>query len=577
LSDWIGKTVSKVIIQERLDRGSMAEVYLGHHTTLNRDMVVKILYAHLSEDPHVLQRFRNEAQAVATLRHPNIVRVFDFDTVDGRPYIVMELLEGLSLAAYLNSLRLKSLSIPRTMVSRLVFRLADALDYAHSEGVLHRDIKPANVMLRNGSQGIAAGQPLPSDVEPVLTDFGLARLSFSPDRTAPGLVMGTPAYMSPEQVEGGDIDERADIYSLGVMAYEMLSGHLPFGSAMDSAASMMYMQVYTPAPPIPEAGPELQAVIDCALAKEAGKRYESAGAFALALGQACSSEATTRPMAHKFKPPRWSIAAAIALPIITLAVILGLQSAPGEQAASASTGDPVTSEIQNAGTIATREPGTFPTTASEPTTLPTLEIDPRAGLDLSAPDFKDAFDGENYWGIYDEAGSAAYSISAGVLTGVDYTPEERYTWWTMTAQQSGNVYVEVSATNGDCMGKDSVGLALRVDQDNARSGYSYEVSCDGHWRFRRHHHDASPRVLVDWAPSTHILQGLGATNRVAVLGYQGRFVFFVNGQQVGTYTEDNYQYSYGVFALFVRASLTYDLTASFDDFSYWHLRASPWG
>jgi serine/threonine protein kinase len=577
LSDWIGKTVSKVIIQERLDRGSMAEVYLGHHTTLNQDMVVKILYAHLSEDPHVLQRFRNEAQAVATLRHPNIVRVFDFDTVDGRPYIVMELLEGLSLAAYLNSLRLKSLRIPRNMVTRLILRLADALDYAHSEGVLHRDIKPANVMLRNGSQGIAAGQPLPSDVEPVLTDFGLARLSFSPDRTAPGMVMGTPAYMSPEQVEGGDIDERADIYSLGVMAYEMLSGHLPFGSAMDSAASMMYMQVYTPAPPIPEAGQEVQAVIDCALAKEAGKRYESAGAFAVALGQACSSEATTRPMPRKFKLPRWSIAAAIALPIITLAVILGLQSDPESQAAPAATSEQELTQTHIAESIVTREPGTFPTVANQPTTPPTLEIDPRAGLDLSDPDFNDAFDGENYWGTYNEPGSAAYSVGAGSLTGVDYIPEERYTWWTMTAQQSGNVYVEVSATNGDCMGKDSTGLALRVNPDNARAGYSYEVSCDGHWRFRRHHQDASPRVLVDWAPSVHILQGLGATNRLSVLGYQGHFVFYVNGQQVGTYTEENYQYSYGSFALFVRASLTYNLTASFDDFSYWHLRASPWG
>jgi serine/threonine protein kinase len=577
LTDWIGKTVSKVLIQERLDRGSMAEVYLGHHTTLNRAMVVKILYAHLSEDRHVLMRFRNEAQAVATLRHPNIVRVFDFDTIDGRPYIVMELIEGLSLAAYINSLRLKSLRIPRSMIARLIFRLADALDYAHSEGVLHRDIKPANVMLRNGSQGVVAGQLLPNDVEPVLTDFGLARLSFSPDRTAPGMVMGTPAYMSPEQVEGKDIDERADTYSLGVMAYEMLSGHLPFGSAMDSAPSIMYMQVYTPAPPIPEAGPELQAVIDRALVKEAEERYESAGAFATALGQACSSEATTRPMLPKFKLPRWSIAAAIAMPIITLAVILGLKSSPASQATPAASGGEVLAQTQTAGSIATREPGTFPTVAGQPTTLPTLEMDPRAVLDLSHPDFKDTFDGENYWGTYDEAGSAAYSVGGGSLAGVDYTPEERYTWWTMTAQQSGNVYVEVSATNGDCIGKDSVGLALRVDPDNARSGYSYEVSCDGHWRFRRHHKDASPRVLVDWSPSSHILQGFGATNRLAVLGYQGRFVFFVNGQQVGTYTEENYQYSYGSFALFVRASLTYDLIASFDDFSYWHLRASPWG
>ena len=147
----------------------------------------------------------------------------------------------------------------------------------------------------------------------------------------------------------------------------------------------------------------------------------------------------------------------------------------------------------------------------------------------------------------------------------------------MTAQQSGNVYVEVSGTNGDCAEKDSLGVALRVDQENARSGYSYEVSCDGHWRVRRHHHDAGPRVLVDWAPSHLIHQGHGATNRIGILGYQGRFVFYANGQQVGSYTENNYTYSYGSFAIFVRASVTYNLTASFYDFSFWHLRASPWG
>ena len=576
MSDWIGKTLSKVVIQERLDRGSMAEVYLGHHTTLNRAMVVKVLYAHLSEDPHVLQRFRNEAHAVATLRHPNIVRVFDFDTIDGRPYIVMELLEGLSLAAYINSLRLKSLRIPKPMIARLIFRLADALDYAHGEGVLHRDIKPANVMLRNGSQGIAAGHPLPHDVEPVLTDFGLARISFSPDRTAPGMVMGTPAYMSPEQVEGREIDERTDIYSLGVMAYEMLSGHLPFGSAMDSAASMMYMQVYTPAPPIPETGPIVQEVMDRVMSKEASGRYDTAREFAEALGKASTTEPATRPMSRKFKLPRWGLVAAIAVPIIALVAVLGFGSRLDQDPSPRAETELAVSETQISVPEATREPGTFPTVLGVSTLYPTLEVDPLASLNLSDPDFIDPFDGENYWGTYNDEGSAAYSVGAGSLTGVDYLPEEKYTWWTMTGQQSGNLYVEVNATNGDCAGNDSVGLALRVDPEDSRGGYSFEISCDGHWRFRRHHHDASPRVLVDWMPSPEILQGFGATNQLGVLAYQGRFVFYVNGQQVGTVIDSGYPYSYGAFALYVRASLTYNLTASFDNFGFWHLRASPW-
>jgi hypothetical protein len=366
------------------------------------------------------------------------------------------------------------------------------------------------------------------------------------------MFMGTPAYMSPEQVEGGEIDERTDIYSLGVMAYEMLAGHLPFGSAMDSAASMMYMQVYTPAPPIPDTGPGLLSVIDRVLEKEATKRYETAGEFATALGKACSSEASTRPTLRRLKLPRWVIAALVALPIVTLAVILGLRPKPPAVVKAQVRTEQSVAETSSAEPDPTLEPGTFATVMNEPTVFPTLEVDPRTALDLETPDFHDPFDGANYWGVYNEEDSAAYSVGAGALTGVDYLPEERYTWWSMTAQQSGNVYVEVSGTNGDCFGKDSLGLALRVDQETGRSGYSYEVSCDGHWRFRRHHRDASPRVLVDWAPSPQVLQGFGSTNRIGILAYQGRFVFYVNGQQIGSFTENNYTYSYGSFAIFVR-------------------------
>ena len=230
MRDWIGQTVSKVVIQERLGRGSMAEVYLGYHTTLERPMVVKLLYAHLTEDPQLKSRFHTEARAVATLRHPNIVRVFDFDSTDGRPYIVMELIEGISLETYLASLCEQGSTMPHAATLHILQRLAEALDYAHAEGVLHRDIKPGNIMLRNGGSRIKAGEPLPEGIQPVLTDFGLARISFAPEHTAPGTVMGTPAYMSPEQAEmsGLDIDTRSDIYSLGVLLYELLTGRTPF-------------------------------------------------------------------------------------------------------------------------------------------------------------------------------------------------------------------------------------------------------------------------------------------------------------------------------------------------------------
>ncbi len=196
-------------------------------------------------------------------------------------------------------------------------------------------------------------------------------------------------------------------------------------------------------------------------------------------------------------------------------------------------------------------------------------------MDRSQPNYEERFDPGSNWGTFDQGG-AAYQINQGVLLGTDYQPEERYTWWAIDTRQSGNLYAEVTTQNGDCMGRDSIGMSIRVDPESGRGGYSFEVSCDGAWRVRRHHLDGSPRDLVDWSPSQTINIGPGAINRLGMLGFGGRFVLFVNDSQVGTVTDEGYAYSFGTFALFVRASLTFDLQASFDDFEVWHLRAVPW-
>jgi serine/threonine protein kinase len=577
LRDWVGQVVSKVLIEKRLARGSMAEVYLGRHLTLNQPMVVKILYAHLSEDRELLMRFRTEAQAVATLHHPNIVRVFDFDSLDGRPYIIMELIDGISLETYLASLPAAGRRMPYAATIHIIGQLAEALDYAHAEGVLHRDIKPANVMLRNGGAKIRPGEPLPKDVQPVLTDFGLARLTFAPEHTAPGTVMGTPAYMSPEQVEGGSVDERSDIYALGVLAYEMLCGKRPFESQDDSAASTMYMQVHAQPPPLRGAGKHLQRVINRALAKDREERYPSSGQLASELEEAIRRDSAPRPWYARLQVPVRIWGSALAAIVLTVSTLLGLRGDRSAGAEPESTPRPM---ILAAGTekptALVEQPTSTPTTLPTPTPLPTLAADPRTRLDLDKPDISDDFDQGTTWSTYDLADRSAYRVEDGMLVGTDYEPEERYTWWSMDWRQSGNLYAEVSATNGDCLGKDSVGLAIRVDPESGMGGYSFELSCDGHWRLRRHHRDSSPRVLVDWSEASAIHTGLGAVNRLGVLAYLDRFVLYVNDQQVGTVIDPQYTYSFGAFALYVRASLTYSLQASFDDFTAWHIRAVPW-
>ncbi len=279
---WVGRTLSKVQIQQLIGRGGMADVYVGLHTTLNVPRAVKILHGHLTEDPDLQRRFLDEAKSVAALRHPNIVQVYDFDLVDGSPYIIMELLQGLPMSAYLKGLHQLGHSLTLDTVARLLDRIASALDYAHTQGIVHRDVKPANVILRQGATPLNPSIPLPPDSEPVLTDFGIARISGATTQTLTGTILGTPAYMSPEQVRGVAVDARSDNYSLGIMLYEMLAGVLPFDPEIDTTASVLYKQANVPPPPLANTSPQIQAVVDRALQKDREARFQKASDLAVA-------------------------------------------------------------------------------------------------------------------------------------------------------------------------------------------------------------------------------------------------------------------------------------------------------
>lgn len=338
MNGWVGRTLSKVRIERLLGRGGMAEIYLGTHSTLDRQVAIKILHAHLQDDDDLQRRFMAEAQAVAQLRHPNIVQVYDFDLADGRPYIVMELLQGTSLAKYLRGLHASGLTLPLDTICRLTDGIAAALDYAHARGVVHRDVKPANIMLRQGAQPVDPQVPLLPQVQPVLTDFGVARLTNATHQTATGTVLGTPAYMSPEQVRGETIDGRSDIYSLGIVVYEMLAGEPPFNSETTPAAVLM-KQLQDPPPPVPQATPAIQAVIDRALAKSPANRYPSAHELAEALraaSQAAVESAATRPLPParpvKQKRRNWSLWLALGLVGLFLCLATAATAALGVRA-----------------------------------------------------------------------------------------------------------------------------------------------------------------------------------------------------------------------------------------------------
>jgi hypothetical protein len=284
-----------------------------------------------------------------------------------------------------------------------------------------------------------------------------------------------------------------------------------------------------------------------------------------------------------------SILFVLALVYIAITTLGGEQEPASAVPASA---DMSLSETEEPGTEATQETQpTVPTRAAvdtdasptprrlvrppTPTVFTVTEDDPRAILDLSNPDRVDYFEDDQTWYLYD-SDNAMYWMEQGVLYGKDYQPEEKYVYWTFTNPQSGRVYAEVTATSGDCIHKDSVGMVIRVQKDKSPTGYALEFACDGSYRLRLHRGPTkSPQELIEWTTSEAINTGPFASNRLGLWGYDGKFYLFANGRMIDEYYDNDYPYTYGYFALYVRASDTFDLTATFDDFAFWHIPFIP--
>ncbi len=265
-------TLGRYEIEKELGRGAMGVVYLGRDPKINRMVAIKTMMLEEGSDggsvKEVKERFFREAESAGTLNHPNIVRIFDAGEENEVAYIAMELLDGQDLTKFCA----KASLLPIEKVLANVATVADALDYAHAQGIVHRDIKPANVMmLKDGSVRVA--------------DFGIARITAS-SKTATGTVMGTPSYMSPEQVAGKKVDGRADLWSLGVMLYELVTGEKPFKGG-EGIGTLLFQIANDPHPNVletnPALPPALKAVIDKGLSKNPDERYQRGSELAAAL------------------------------------------------------------------------------------------------------------------------------------------------------------------------------------------------------------------------------------------------------------------------------------------------------
>ena len=265
-----GSKLGRYQVTDQIGKGAAAHVFRAYDPDLNREVALKVLPVNHSGEVSFLGRFRQEAQAVARLSHPNIMPIFDFGEDKGFAYLVTRYLTGGTLHDRMGE---------RTDLSGALAYLspiAGAVDYAHREGVVHRDIKPSNVLLDD-------------DETPVLADFGIAVVLEAEARlTRDGLIMGTPAYISPEQVMGKAPDPRSDVYSLGVLLYEMLLGRPLFRTESQAATLLAHVHEPVELPEGPELGlyPRLKAVLLTALAKDPEDRYQTAGALAEALSLA---------------------------------------------------------------------------------------------------------------------------------------------------------------------------------------------------------------------------------------------------------------------------------------------------
>ena len=282
-----GTTLGPYRIVERLGRGGMAAVYKAYQPSLDRYVAIKVLPAHLADEPGFAERFRREARAVAKLEHPHILPVHDYGQEGERTYIAMRYVEGGTLKDLLG----KPLALP--LIVDLIGQIAEALDYAHEHGIIHRDVKPSNVLLDRGNWAL-------------LTDFGVARMVEATQQlTGTGVGVGTPAYMSPEQGQGKKVDRRSDVYSLGVVLYEMLTGRVPFEAETPLAVVWKHVNEPLPLPRSlnPETPGAFERVVLKAMAKEPGQRFETAMALGEAIARADADSAPTPIRTAKVQAP----------------------------------------------------------------------------------------------------------------------------------------------------------------------------------------------------------------------------------------------------------------------------------
>ena len=368
MEDLTGRQFGQYQIVAPLGEGGMAAVYKAYQPAMERYVAIKVLPRHMASSEEFTARFKREARLLARLQHPHILPVFDYGEADSYPYIVMPFVVSGTLADLLRSRRLL---LPE--MRRILTQVGDALGYAHAHGMIHRDIKPSNVLIDERGNCL-------------LTDFGLARMAETSTKiTSSGTIMGTPAYMSPEQGTGSNIDERSDLYSLGIILYEMVTGRVPYTA--ETPVAVVFKHIQDPLPSVHKFNPSVPESVELillkALAKSPENRYQTAEEFVRAIQKAlpdtalddhAHAEMTTLPRAtlpsQKVQPFKKSIWPAGIL-ILSGLLALGILWFGGRFMAQRSPGRPGLTTVVPAASIA---PGASTDTPAQTAIPPTSTV-----------------------------------------------------------------------------------------------------------------------------------------------------------------------------------------------------------
>ncbi len=546
-----GQMLGSYQIVSQVGKGGMATVYKAYQASMDRNVAIKVLPRQLAESAEFAARFQQEARIIARLEHPHILPVFDFGESDGVTYFVMRYLEAGTLKT-----KMETGPLSLNEIDRLFTQLAEALNYAHGHGIVHRDLKPANALIDN-------------DGNLFLTDFGIAKLleSASPRLTQTDAILGTPAYISPEQAKAESINQRSDIYSLGIILYEMVTGSVPF--VADTPLAVILKHISDPLPPpsvrkkdIPES---IEQVILKALAKDPSDRYSTAAEFLSAWKRALAEGETIQQAPEPKSAP---------------ASRAGGTPAPAPSTAPSSSRG-LTGWIVGCLVVVCLVFGVAgigilflnwqtpafltPATSTPIPTLTPLPTQTAAPIINSKVLVQDDFSNSDQWGTIT---NADYSVEydGEALRMKVFQQTSWFVWTTASDEAYQNIHVEVTATNNDGEASTAFGIMCHL-QATSDSYYYLVMTPGGNYAIALTKEGETDLFLTNddqWDHSDLIVENK-STYRVGADCGNGRLTLYVDGQQIASVTDGTFASGIvGLYAWSGENTPTADVT--FDDF-----------